>query len=103
MANDTWKKRERQIATFFGTSRNPLSGSASRHSESDSLHPALFIEDKHRKKHSVVTLWDDTKKKATKEGKIPVVCLTEHNRPGFWVMVHSEDLQKVSKWTSPHK
>ena len=35
-------------------------------------------------------------KMAKEESKIPVVALCESGRPGFWVMVHSDDLEKVS-------
>ena len=41
--------------------------------------------------------WDETKKLAIKEGKTPVVALCEKERPGFWVMVHSSDLEKLKK------
>ena len=35
------------------------------------------------------------KKLAKIEGKTPVIALCEKNRPGFWVMVHSSDLEKL--------
>ncbi len=93
---NTWKQRERQIASYFGTKRVPLSGSNSGHdTSSDSMHPTLYIEDKLRAKFAAVTLWDDTATKAKAEGKTPVVCLAEKGRPGFWVMVHSNDLIQV--------
>ena len=41
--------------------------------------------------------WDDTAKLAKEEGKTPVIALCEKNRPGFWVMVHSSDLNKLKK------
>ena len=44
---------------------------------------------------SVVSLWDDTAKLAKDEGKTPVIALCEKNRPGFWIMVHSDDLKKI--------
>ena len=34
---------------------------------------------------------------AKEEGKTPVIALCEKNRPGFWVMVHSSDLEKIKK------
>jgi hypothetical protein len=34
---------------------------------------------------------------AKKESKIPVISLCESGRPGFWVMVHSDDLEKVAE------
>ena len=93
----TWKARERSIAKFFGTTRTPLSGINSRHgTSSDSLHPLLFIEAKHRKRHAVVRLWYKCKELAIKEKKIPVVALSEHGKPGFWIMVHSSDLLSVA-------
>jgi len=96
MAEKTWKRVERKIARFFGAERNPLSGENSKHSRSDSLHERLFIETKHRKYHSAVTLWRETKEKAKKEGKTPVICLAEKHKNGFWVMCHSDDLETVS-------
>ena len=93
----TWKKRERKVAALFGTKRKPGSGSGGREDEtsSDSVHERLYIETKTRAKHTAVTLWDDTKAKADKEGKVPVVCLCEKGRPGFWIMVRSTDLEAV--------
>ena len=32
---------------------------------------------------------------AKKEGKTPVVALCEKGRAGFWIMVHSDDLDKL--------
>jgi len=92
----TWKKRERSAARFFGAERNSLSGGNSKLSRSDSTHKELYIECKLRVKHSVVALWDDTKTKADKEGKVPVICLMEKGRPDFWIMVKSTDLVDVA-------
>ena len=47
-------------------------------------------------KHSAVTLWRDTAEKAEVEDKIPVVCLVEKGKAGFWVMCHSDDLVAVA-------
>lgn len=97
-ARSTWKGRERKIASYFGSQRTPLSGGNSGHTRSDSLHKELFVEAKLRVKHSAVTLWDDTAVLAKKEKKIPVVCLAEKGRKGFWVLVQSKDLRKVSEF-----
>ena len=96
-ARRTWKQRESNVAHFFQGERTPLSGGNSKITRSDVIHDELFIECKLKKKHTVVTLWDDTAKLAKIEGKIPVVALCEKNRPGFWVMVHSSDLDKLKK------
>lgn len=97
MTDKKWKRRERAVAKFFGAQRNPLSGQNSKHTRSDSLHESLYVEVKGRKKHTTITLWDDTKAKADKENKIPVVALCEDNRKGFWLCVHSSDLVAVGE------
>lgn len=96
MADKAWKALERRIAEFFGTVRNSLSGGNSKMTRSDTLHERLFIEAKHRVKHSAVTLWRDTKELADKENKIPVVCLSEKNKKGFWIVCHSSDLTAIA-------
>jgi hypothetical protein len=97
MGSQTWKAVERRIARFFGVDRNPLSGTwGGQGTSSDSMHPELYIEAKHRARHAAVSLWRDTKQKAKREGKTPVVALAEKNRSGFWILVHSSDLQDVA-------
>ena len=59
------------------------------------MHPKLFIEDKLRAAHSAVTLWRETKTLADKEHKIPVVCLCEKGKKGFWFLVHSDNVKEV--------
>ena len=91
MADRRWKAQERRIAGYFKTERTSLSGSGSKQTSSDTLHPKLYIETKDRKRHTLWTLFDDTKKKAKVEGKLPVICLTEPNRRGFLVVLCSDD------------
>ena len=93
----TWKAIERKVASFFGSKRTPLSGGNSGHSRSDSLHHTLFIETKYRAVHSAVTLWRKTAVLAAKEKKMPVVALAEKGSRGFWLVIHSEDLQAVAE------
>ena len=95
MTNKAWKQRERDVASFFKGTRNALSGGNSKVTRADVIHKNLFIECKLRSKHSVISLWDDTAKLAKAEDKTPVIALCEKNRPGFWVMVHSSDLNKL--------
>jgi len=94
----TWQKREQAIAERFGARRNRGSGSSGRSdlSRSDSTHERLYLECKLRAKHAAVTLWDDTADKARAEGKVPVVALVEKGRPGYWLVVHIDDLQEVA-------
>jgi hypothetical protein len=91
----TWKAFERTVASFFGSERTPLSGGNSKITRSDSLHNRLFIECKLRAKHSIIATWDDAKKKADIEHKIPVVCVREKGRKGFWILVHCEDMKEI--------
>jgi len=92
MSDKSWKRRERQIAEFFHGKRIIP---ADTRTSGDVLHPKLYIEVKERKKHTAVSLWDDTKGKADKEKKTPVVCLCEKGRPGFWILVKSDDFLKL--------
>ncbi len=95
MPNKAWKQRERDVADFCLGQRNPLSGRNSKHTAADVIHDLLFIEVKLREKHSCLTPWDEVKKGANREEKTLVVCLCEKNRPGFWILVKSDDLLKL--------
>jgi len=100
MPSHTWKDKERQVAQFFGLpsnrGRTPLSGGNSGHTRSDTLHPVLFIEQKHRKKNPWIDLWKKVNQLAKKENKVPVVTMTLHGHRGFWIMCHSSDLIAVA-------
>ena len=96
MADKLWKTRERMVAKFFGTERNPLSGRNSKHSASDTLHPELFIEHKHRQRHSVLNAYHEAKRLAKDEDKIPLVTLSEKGKRGFWVVCPSSDLTAIA-------
>ena len=100
MVPKTWKKIEQKVASFFGSKRTPLSGGNSGHTRSDSLHPVLYIETKYRVVHSAVRLWRTTATLADLEEKIPVVALAEKGSRGFWLVIHSEDLQDVANQRS---
>lgn len=95
MSDKTWKQAERDVSAYFGGERTPLSGGNSKQTRADVIHDELFVEVKYRKKHAVIGLWDATHALAKKEQKIPVVCLRERGRPGFWIVVHSDDLCEV--------
>ena len=76
-SRNTWKQRERQIADDFGTKRNPLSGSMAGHSSSDSLSETFYLESKLRAKPGGWNLFMDTRDKAKRENKIPIVILSK--------------------------
>ncbi len=90
----TWKKAEARVAALIGARRQVLSGSSGRddRSQSDSTHPRIFVEAKYRQRHAVRSLFDETKAKARKEDKTPLVALIDKRRPGCLVCVHSDDL-----------
>lgn len=98
MSDKSWKAFERRVAYWFGAERNSLSGRNSKAgTQSDTLHPHLFIECKQRKSNPTVNLWDACKAQADVEGhKIPVVALSVKGRPGFWLLIHSDDLACVA-------
>lgn len=62
------------MARFFGSERTPLSGSTSRHTGSDSLHPRLYLEVKLRKGFTAACRrFQEVAEDAKKENKIPVL------------------------------
>lgn len=96
MAKGTWKHFENLVAKFFGTRRVPLSGSNSGHgTNSDSLHPKLYIECKVRSKIALWQLFIDTENKAKVENKLPVVAIKQKGEKGYLLVVRPEDLEKI--------
>ena len=57
----------------------------------------LLIKKVEKKKHSVISLWDKTKKIADVENKTTVLTLCQKHRKGFWIVCHEDDLEKVIK------
>lgn len=97
-SKSAWKSFERLVASFFGTRRVPLSGSNSGHgTNSDSLHPKLYIECKVRGKIALWQLFIDTEKKAKTEGKTPLVAIKQKGEKGYLLVMRPEDLQKIAK------
>lgn len=97
-SKSAWKSFERIVAAYFGTRRVPLSGSNSGHgTNSDSLHPRLYIECKVRGKIALWQLFMDTEKKAKVEGKVPVVAIKQKGEKGYLLVMRPEDLDKISE------
>lgn len=95
-SKSAWKSFERLVASFFGTKRVPLSGSNSGHgTNSDSLHPKIYIECKVRHKFSLWSLFIDTEKKAKVENKVPVVAIKQKGEKGYLLVVRPDDLDKL--------
>lgn len=94
----TWKSLERRVADMFGTKRVPLSGSNSGHNtNSDSLHPKLYIECKLRQKIAIWQLFEDTERKAKAEDKIPIVAIKQKGAKGELLVIRPHDLQKIAE------
>ena len=55
----------------------------------------LKITKVEKKKHGVITLYDETKKLANAENKIPVIALCQKHRKGFWIVALASDLEKI--------
>lgn len=78
MADKPWKEAERRVAFFLTGNRgnrNPLSGSTSKHTAGDVLHPSLYVEVRYRASLAVVTWWHEIVSFARKEHKTPVLVL----------------------------
>src|SRR5271165_3242901 len=97
----TWQKREQAAAAIFGAQRQYGSGSGGREDEtsSDSKHPRIYIEQKLRASHSILTVWRWAHGKALKESKTAVVILSEKGRHGQWLLIHEADMPAiVAEW-----
>lgn len=93
-----WKGFERTVASYFGTKRVPLSGSNSGHNtNSDSLHPDIYIECKVREKFAVWSLFKDTEGKAKVEKKIPLCALKQKGERGWLVLVRPQDIVELAE------
>ena len=96
-SKSTWKSFEREVAKHFGTKRVPLSGSNSGHNtNSDTLHPKLYIECKVRGKSAIWTLFEDTRNKAKVEKNSHYRFATKGGK-GYLLVIRPEDLHKISK------
>lgn len=95
-SSSNWKGFERIVASFFGTKRVPLSGSNSGHNtNSDSLHPRIYIECKVREKFALWKLFRDTEDKAKVEKKVPVVAIKQKGERGYLLIVRPQDLERL--------
>lgn len=96
-SKNAWKGFERDVARFFGSERTPLSGGASRHTTSDSLHPELYIEAKYRNNNPWCALYKDVEKMAEAEKKLPIVAMKRKGDEGWLIVVRPEHVKKLAK------
>lgn len=95
----SWKKLEQKIARMRGTERTPLSGGSSRITRSDTLDPVFFIECKLRKNPSVWNLYEEVKKLAEKENKIPLLIVKKKGKRGELYIINSKYLGTfIKEW-----
>lgn len=92
----TWKEVERRFAGYFGSQRTALSGGNGKVSRSDSLHPALFIETKQRKRSEVASWFWKARELAVKEGKTPIVGLHMTGKRQWLLVCDIRDLPAVA-------
>lgn len=64
-SKETWKLFERNVAKDFGTTRTPLSGMVKTITNSDTLHPKIYIECKLRGGDNDFTFWKIFESKTT--------------------------------------
>jgi hypothetical protein len=98
MSDKPWKQAERIMSKFFnGAGRTPLSGGNSKHTRADVMHPSLFVEVKHGLRfEGLFKLFDQTRKFAHKENKIPVVALHAKGRMRYLLLIDSAHLQAIA-------
>lgn len=94
MANvSNWKGSEREVAKVFGSTRAPVSNNVTH---ADIFHDSCYIEVKKRKRFYIWELFEDTKIKAIKEHKIPVVAIKEKGKKGFLLIVSPDNIKEVA-------
>ena len=94
-SRSTWKKLELKVAKMLGGQRNPLSGSASKHTSGDIIHDKFYVECKYRAKFAVVSLFKEVEEKAKAENKVPLLVLKQKNLRGELVVLRLEDFVKL--------
>ena len=93
MANvSNWKGTEREVAKVFGSTRAPVSNNTTH---ADVFHNTCYIEVKKRKNFYIWELFEDTKAKALKENKIPVVAIKKKGCKGFLLICRPEDVLQI--------
>jgi len=94
-SKNTWKALERKCAKALGGMRNPLSGTNSRHTAGDIIHPDYYVECKLRKKWAITSLFLEVKEHARKEQKIPLLVIKEKGKHGELVVMAMSDFIRL--------
>ena len=91
MADKVWKAFERQVASYFGTTRT---GPMQPKGANDIKHDRIHVQCKYRKVYAILNMWREARKYA--KGLIPVLAIKDKGGHGFWLVVHSSDLIAVA-------
>ena len=100
---NTWKQLERDICKEFGGKRTPLSGNRSGHNTSSdciALNPKFsnfYIEIKLRASYLHHRFFDEIKKKAKDENKVPLFITREKNKKQKLIILRMEDFLELIK------
>ena len=94
MNTSNWKNTEREVAKAFGTTRAPVCNNITH---SDAFDKVCYIEIKKRKKFWIWGLFEDTKAKALKENKIPIVAIKQKSRKGFLILCRPENIKCIAE------
>lgn len=82
-SKESWKSFERKVSSDFGTTRTPLSGMVKTITNSDTLHPKIYVECKYRANDYM--FWEEFEEtRKLHPDKIIVICIHPKNR----AMVH---------------
>jgi len=89
------KTDEKRVGKFFNARRTPLSGGNSGHTRSDTLHDSLFIEIKGSENMRLFKRYIEERDRLKKEGKCPILVLTEELLGEALFCVWSYDLMRT--------
>ncbi len=104
MSDKVWKQLERDVAAAFGVVRNRVSGAVDQLTRGDVVHRRIYFECKYSKRHAIVTLMKETRRRADVEGKIGVVVLQEAGNKTRYYLVAERDIDALSEeLRSPQK
>lgn len=92
----TWKKFELKVAKDFGTNRTPLSGMVKSLTNSDTLHPDLYIECKYR--NDDYSFWEEfEQRRKSFPDKIQVLCFNPNNKPVIHLFFYSDFFKLIEE------
>jgi hypothetical protein len=84
---------------MLGGQRTPLSGSLSRHTAGDVIHPIFYVECKYRDSLSRINALrvfrEEVEPRAKAEGKIPLLVVKEKGKRGELVVLRFEDFVRL--------